>query len=373
MSSAQLQLTTDLSGPLINTILAEQSFLRMLRLERKRSERSGGRFVLMLLENASVNQDRRSATFNKTMVALSRSTGASDITGWYRDGSVLAVVFTERGAGSVPVVDTLAAKMEEALRAALTLPEFDSTELSFYVFPDSCYGADSRRDAFSALYRDVIQQIDRKRISLVAKRCIDIAASLLLLVALWPLLLSIALAIKLTSRGPVLFRQSRLGHFGETFTFLKFRSMYVETDHAIHEEYAKRFISNQTDPDDVTDSRKVYKLKADPRITKVGGFLRRTSLDEFPQLFNVLSGRMSLVGPRPPLPYEFEAYEVWHRARLLMKPGITGIWQVEGRSRVKFDDMVRMDLRYAREWSLWLDIRILLRTPRAVLSGNGAY
>jgi lipopolysaccharide/colanic/teichoic acid biosynthesis glycosyltransferase len=147
--------------------------------------------------------------------------------------------------------------------------------------------------------------------------------------------------------------------------------MYAKSDPAIHEVYIKSFISNQVDSQG--GENQVFKLQADPRITRVGRILRRTSLDEIPQFFNVLSGNMSLVGPRPPLPYEFAAYEIWHRRRLLaVKPGITGFWQVEGRSRVKFDEMVRMDIAYARTWSLWADIKILWRTPRAVVSGNGA-
>ena len=149
--------------------------------------------------------------------------------------------------------------------------------------------------------------------------------------------------------------------------------MYFKNDHTIHREYIKRFISAKTDCEQ-GQQRPAYKLTADPRITPIGRFLRRTSLDELPQLLNVLTGEMSLVGPRPPIFYEFEAYHVWHKNRLLgAKPGITGLWQVEGRSRVKFDDMVRMDLRYAKSWSLWLDIKILLKTPAAVLSGAGAF
>ncbi len=209
---------------------------------------------------------------------------------------------------------------------------------------------------------------------MLVKRCLDILGSSLALLILSPVMILIALAIKLTSPGPVLFRQTRLGQSGKNFPFLKFRSMYVKADHAIHEAYIKSFISNQTDSPAPGGDSKVFKLQGDPRITRVGRFLRRTSLDEVPQFFNVLIGQMSLVGPRPPVPYEFVAYEVWHRRRLLaVKPGITGFWQVEGRSRVKFDEMVRMDIGYARTWSLWMDIKILWRTPRAVLSGNGAF
>jgi lipopolysaccharide/colanic/teichoic acid biosynthesis glycosyltransferase len=197
--------------------------------------------------------------------------------------------------------------------------------------------------------------------------------SLLAILVLTPVMILIACAIKLTSPGPVFFRQIRLGQSGKGFPFLKFRSMYAKADHAIHEAYIKRFISNHNDSLTHSGDSRVFKLQADPRVTRVGRFLRRTSLDEIPQFFCVLVGDMSLVGPRPPLPYEFAHYKIWHRRRLLaVRPGITGLWQVEGRSRVKFDEMVRMDIAYARTWSLWTDIKILWRTPRAVVSGNGA-
>jgi lipopolysaccharide/colanic/teichoic acid biosynthesis glycosyltransferase len=184
-----------------------------------------------------------------------------------------------------------------------------------------------------------------------------------------------AALIKLTSKGPILFRQERLGHRGMPFRFLKFRSMHVRTDQSVHEEYMKAFISGKpAAAKSGSNGNKTYKLTRDSRVTPVGRFLRKTSLDELPQLINVLMGEMSLVGPRPPIRYEAARYDVWHRDRLLAaRPGITGLWQVEGRSRVTFDDMVRLDLQYARSWSLWLDIKILLRTPAAVLMGEGAY
>jgi lipopolysaccharide/colanic/teichoic acid biosynthesis glycosyltransferase len=203
---------------------------------------------------------------------------------------------------------------------------------------------------------------------------IDIVGSTFALLLLSPLLIVIAALIKLTSKGPILFKQQRLGQFGVAFTFLKFRSMYFQSDAKIHQDYVRQLISAKGDRRKPDDSGGVYKIKNDPRITRVGKFLRKTSLDELPQFFNVLRGEMSLVGPRPPIPYEVESYDIWHRRRFLeTKPGITGLWQVEGRSRVKFDDMVRLDLRYARIWSPWLDIKILLRTPGAVFRGDGAY
>jgi lipopolysaccharide/colanic/teichoic acid biosynthesis glycosyltransferase len=207
----------------------------------------------------------------------------------------------------------------------------------------------------------------------VTKRLIDVLGSLSLLVLLSPVFLAIAAAVKLTSRGPVLFRQKRIGEHGTPFTFLKFRSMYINNDSSQHKEYVRQLIAGQAAKQTNGEGEGIFKLTNDPRITTVGSFLRRTSLDELPQFINVLRGDMSLVGPRPPVPYEVEAYATWHRGRLLeAKPGITGLWQVQGRSRVGFDDMVRLDLRYARNCSPWLDLKILVQTPRAVIAGNGA-
>jgi lipopolysaccharide/colanic/teichoic acid biosynthesis glycosyltransferase len=181
----------------------------------------------------------------------------------------------------------------------------------------------------------------------------------------------IAAAIKWTSKGPIFFRQERLGCNGKVFTFLKFRSMYNDNDPARHKDYIRKYIGEQQK---AAVEPGIFKLKDDLRITPVGGWLRKTSLDELPQLINVLKGNMSLVGPRPPIPYECDLYDIWHRRRLLScRPGITGLWQVTGRSRTTFDDMVRLDLKYINEWSLGLDLKILLKTPGAVFSGNGAY
>ncbi len=203
----------------------------------------------------------------------------------------------------------------------------------------------------------------------------DIAGSSLALILCIPVFVVTAIVVKISSRGPVFFRQQRVGQYGRCFTFLKFRSMYIDNDPSIHRDYVTRLIAGDAKPDASNGSGAgVYKLTNDRRVTKVGKFLRKTSLDELPQLLNVLEGNMSLVGPRPAIPYEVAAYETWHRRRLLdVKPGITGAWQVNGRSRVKFDEMVRLDLQYARSWSPWMDIEILMRTPRAVFGGDGAH
>jgi lipopolysaccharide/colanic/teichoic acid biosynthesis glycosyltransferase len=183
-----------------------------------------------------------------------------------------------------------------------------------------------------------------------------------------------AVAIKISSPGPVIFKQTRLGRRGSRFPFYKFRSMYVENDDRCHREFVSGLIEgkhellNQGDRD-----QPVFKIKNDHRITPVGRIIRRLSIDELPQFFNVLKGEMSLVGPRPPIPYEVEKYKPWHLRRILeIKPGITGLWQVDGRSRTSFDEMVRLDLRYLMNWSFWLDIKILFKTIKAVLETKGA-
>jgi lipopolysaccharide/colanic/teichoic acid biosynthesis glycosyltransferase len=189
-----------------------------------------------------------------------------------------------------------------------------------------------------------------------------------------PLFLLIALLIKLFSPGPVLFKQIRAGKDGKPFTFYKFRTMRHDTDDTLHREYAANFIGGkELRLKDEISERKIYKMPNDPRVTPIGRILRRTSLDELPQIFNVIKGEMSLVGPRPPIAYELSIYKDWHKRRLKAKPGITGLWQVSGRSSVPFHDMVLLDLYYINRWSLRMDIEILLRTIPVVLLGKGAY
>jgi lipopolysaccharide/colanic/teichoic acid biosynthesis glycosyltransferase len=206
------------------------------------------------------------------------------------------------------------------------------------------------------------------------KRPLDVIFSLFLILLFAPLMLLVAVAVAATSPGPVLFKQTRIGKGGKPFTFYKFRSMAVNSDDRIHREYVARLIEGETDKVNEGDSsRPLYKIKSDPRITSVGRIIRKTSIDELPQLFNVLKGDMSLVGPRPPVPYEVERYQNWHLLRVLgIKPGITGLWQVEGRSKTTFDEMVRLDVRYMRYCSLRLDLKILFKTIAVVLRCDGA-
>jgi lipopolysaccharide/colanic/teichoic acid biosynthesis glycosyltransferase len=206
-----------------------------------------------------------------------------------------------------------------------------------------------------------------------SKRVLDVIAATIGLVIAAPLSLVIAVLIKLTSPGPVLFKQIRVGKDGREFTFYKFRSMRVDCDDTAHREYIKLFIEgNEAELARYQTKKKFYKMACDDRITFVGKFLRRTSLDELPQLINVLRGDMSMVGPRPHLPYEVELYKDWHRRRLQGMPGITGWWQIHGRSRVTFDESVRMDIWYLEHQSLIMDIRIMLRTITKAIVGRGA-
>jgi exopolysaccharide biosynthesis polyprenyl glycosylphosphotransferase len=356
--------------------LGEDLFKALLTIERRRAERSHKPFVLMLLhanlENGAGEQILKQAA--EVVTAYKRE---SDLLGWYQEHATLGVIFTEVSlSGEHSVTEALQAKIKSALLNQIGRKKAAKITISLHVFPESWNGDHSGLMADSKLYPDINRSSGRVRLSLAIKRAMDLAGSACLLVLLSPLYAAIALAVKLTSEGPAIFEQERLGQFGERFKCLKFRTMYTDNSPKIHQDYIRQFITgskekytgqNQVD-------QPVFKIADDPRVTPIGRWLRKTSLDEIPQFWNVLRGEMSLVGPRPPLPYEFEIYDIWHRRRVLeVKPGITGLWQISGRSRTRFDDMVRLDLRYCQTWSLWLDLKILFATPRAVLTGDGAY
>lgn len=205
----------------------------------------------------------------------------------------------------------------------------------------------------------------------ILKRTFDIVCAAFAIVLLFPLWLLLALLIKLDSKGPVFYTQERVGMDGRLFLLYKFRTMIADADPELHREYQRAFIAGRAEANLGDAKKPTYKLFADPRITRVGKVLRRTSLDEVPQLLNVLMGDMSVVGPRPPIPYEVEAYELWHRKRLDMKPGLTGLWQVSGRNRLPFEEMVRLDLFYIENWSLLLDLKIILRTGFVMIGREG--
>jgi lipopolysaccharide/colanic/teichoic acid biosynthesis glycosyltransferase len=350
-------------------VLGEASLRRMIALERKRTERSGQPVLLMLLDLSSLLRSDKSGMPEKFLSALSLCMRNTDVTGWYKDQTVVGVMFTEIGVddrGNVLAI--MLNRVNQILRDNLTLESFNQIRISMHLFPEDWFHQTSPGDP--VLYPDILHRDHTRRSALALKRMIDIMGSGIALLLFAPAFLLVSLLVKLGSKGPILYRQERLGQFGRPFTFLKFRSMYQNNDAKIHREFMKRVIKGSHSEGD-SQGDKVYKMKNDPRITRVGRFLRRTSLDELPQFFNVLRGEMSLVGPRPPLAYECQEYDIWHRRRVFeVKPGLTGLWQVNGRSRVGFDDMVRLDLQYVREWSLWLDLKILLQTPAALFSND---
>jgi lipopolysaccharide/colanic/teichoic acid biosynthesis glycosyltransferase len=360
-------------------ILSEEAFMAMLYLERRRAERGKKRYALLLVdvEDAISNKHktRLVATISKALCSVTRET---DIVGWYVYDHILGVIATEIGnASPAEIRARISQKLAAAFLGALGANVASKISLSFHFFPEESSGVNGggkNESGNKAHYPELSRKKTSRRVALGLKRVIDITGSAMALVVLSPLFAIIALAIKATSKGPVLFSQERLGQGGRKFRFLKFRSMRTNCDDKIHQEYVTRFISGEVPVASGERSAPTFKIQKDPRVTPLGSMLRKTSLDELPQFWNVLVGEMSLVGPRPPLEYEFKAYDIWHRRRVLeIKPGITGLWQVEGRSRTRFDDMVRMDLKYARAWSLWLDLQILLRTPVAVIHGDGAH
>lgn len=208
-------------------------------------------------------------------------------------------------------------------------------------------------------------------INYLSKRVFDFIMSSLMIFASWPIMAIIALAIKFTSTGPVLFRQERVGLNGKQFTLLKFRTMYVNNDDKVHRDYTAKWIKSNGCYKQDANGKALFKIERDPRVTSVGYWLRKFSLDELPQLLNIWRGTMSLVGPRPPLPYEVELYEDWQKKRLHAPPGLTGLWQVSGRNRLSFDEMVRLDISYINNWSIESDIKIILKTVAIVLFSKG--
>jgi exopolysaccharide biosynthesis polyprenyl glycosylphosphotransferase len=356
--------------------LQEELFLGMLCLERKRAERSGNKFSLVLVDiRLAVKAGDEQNLIDRVIRAVDSCRRETDLVGWYQQGSILGVLFTELGEASESATSAmLRTKIAQKLATELTAQEMELIRVSLHIFDDD---SDDRGSSISnpAFYPDFTHQNHAQKLPLAVKRVMDVLGAAIALLVLSPVFFVIALSIRFTSKGSILFRQQRIGQGGIPFEFLKFRSMYVANSSEIHQTYVRDFIAGkaQESAGDTT-GKTVFKIKNDPRVTRVGRFLRRTSLDELPQFWNVLRGDMSLVGPRPPVPYEIEAYYVWHRRRVLeAKPGITGLWQVHGRSKTTFDQMVRLDLQYAKKWSPLLDVKILLQTPGAVLSGDGAY
>lgn len=357
-------------------VLSEIALNRMIAIERKRTERSNQPFLLMLLEaNAHQSSSKNTCALDNIVSSLLASIRETDVIGWYKERKTIGVIYTGFASDSGnPVMGMILSRVSLTVGEALTSDQFGQVNISLHFFPDDWVDDGPGRPNNPALYPDLIRSTDKRRSVTIVKRAMDLCGSALMLTFCTPLFVAIAIAIKASSPGPILFRQLRVGQYGKHFTFYKFRSMRHNNDFSVHKEYVTRFIASRAarQPSSA-NGEGVYKLTNDTRVTPIGKLLRRSSLDELPQFLNVLKGEMSLVGPRPPIPYELAAYQTWHRRRVLdVKPGITGLWQVTGRSRVNFDEMVRLDLRYATSCSPFLDLSILLRTPLAVIKGTGA-
>jgi lipopolysaccharide/colanic/teichoic acid biosynthesis glycosyltransferase len=348
-------------------------FRDLLVHERKRSERSKRLFYFVTIEIKDVLTDSVAdiKVVNRIVKALSTSSREADVKGWYEVPNCIGIIYTDVSMGAI---ERILDKIERTLAGSLPDDLVSRIGIGHSLFPEEDGKHWMReRSREAVLYPPSSSQKPRKKVQMALKRILDIAVSSLGIMALSPLLLTVALLIKITSSGSVVFKQERVGLEAKKFKFYKFRSMQINSDPAIHQEFVKKFIAGQG-PAAKAGETASYKIKDDPRVTGIGRFIRKTSIDELPQLFNVLLGNMSLVGPRPPIEYEVEAYDVWHRSRVVeARPGITGLWQVKGRSRTTFEGMVRMDLEYIRTWSLWLDVKILLKTPFAVINGKGAY
>jgi lipopolysaccharide/colanic/teichoic acid biosynthesis glycosyltransferase len=349
-------------------LMSEAAFIRMLRLERRRTERSGRAFMYVLISCEKFGSKGEDIFLDRVIAALSGATRETDILGWYENGITLGLLMTEIGDPNPVSVDIIAQRIRRTVQSEVATGDFRLISFQFRLFPQEVERSSSSDD--NHVHYPEITRPSRKKQKWgsVLKRSVDIIGSLTALLLFMPIFMLVAALVKVTSKGPIFFCQKRVGRYGKEFTFYKFRTMSTDNDPRIHQEYVAKLIAG-----DVSRSTGVFKLVNDPRITPLGRFLRKSSLDELPQFFNVLKGDMSLVGPRPPLPYEFERYRTWHKRRVLeLKPGLTGLWQVEGRSRTTFDEMVRMDLRYAIQQSFWFDLKILLQTPSAMFSGRGA-
>jgi len=357
-------------------VLDDQSFHKMIALERKRSERSHKSFLLMLLDAGDqLPSQPNGEALGKILAALSLATRETDVTGWYQDNATVGVMFTEIASEDRhSIVGTLLTRISVALKSSLSLDLFNQVSISFHLFPEELNRQMPQCPSDPTLYPDILHRDKTKKLFSIMKRLMDIVGSAAALALFSPIFVLIAVLIKLSSRGPVILKQKRLGQFGKAFTLLKFRTMYANSDSQVHREFMQRVITGNYDGT-MEGGKPVYtKMTDDPRVTRIGRLLRRTSLDELPQFFNVLKGEMSLVGPRPPLAYEYVNYDIWHRRRVVEgKPGITGLWQVSGRSRLPFDEMVRLDIQYEQGWSFWLDLQILMQTPRAILLGDDAF
>lgn len=344
--------------------LSRAQFLTCLRSEKRRSDRSKSPTSIILFsmgENTKKAEENRNKFYNY----INRVTRETDIKGFV-DEDMIGVILPDTDRKGVQTCIRKISQGDGHFLYSVVTATYPDT-----IFQKLIDEAEIQPDLFPL---DLDREIRAYVFKHFFKRVLDIVGSIIGLIFFSPFFLIIALAIKLDSPGPIIFKQMRLGKNGEKFKLYKFRSMYENADDLVHREYITNLIGGNLDKINQGDGEKpIFKMKADERITKVGKIIRKLSLDELPQFMNVLRGEISLVGPRPPIPYEIEKYEPWHLRRILeMKPGITGLWQVGGRNTTTFNDMVRMDLRYVKNWTFRLDLKILMKTMLEVFRPSGA-
>jgi len=363
-----------------------------------RTYRIGSPFSLVLFNPAklmSASFKNKKKAIKKIIEFLDQETRETDIKGWWDKNKIAVLLLDTRPEDAALLVDKLLSRMqtydrnlvksvEEASFEILAFPNTrclqpsvnDETEEKDSKISNQKSNQNFRKMDFSTIPpndNSLIQCGFKKHQELI-KRCLDIIVSAAGLIILSPLFLLCAILIKLDSSGPVFYRQARVSKGGKCFTFLKFRSMQHNADEEIHKNHVKNLMDLIAGlSSDGPSGERSYKLTEDARVTRMGKFLRRTSIDELPQLINVLRGDMSLVGPRPHPIYEVEQYTYWHSHRLDVKPGITGLGQIYGRFNTEYADVYRLDLQYLKRPSLILDLHILLKTIPLVLSGRGAF
>lgn len=331
--------------------------------EKRRVDRSGAPLSLALffLQEGLTQDPKKMREF---LVFIKQTTRETDIKGWVNPEVFGLLMLDTTGPGARRCVELLANGRGGGAYKVLTR-----------TYPDQLFNEilEQTREASGIFSLDSGEAELFERVQFAIKRFLDIMGAAVGLILFSPIMLITALAIKVTSPGPVIFRQVRLGQRGRHFIFLKFRSMVAGNDDRVHRDYVANLIDGNLEKINQGGvNAPLYKIKDDRRITPVGKIIRKLSIDELPQFFNVLKGEMSLVGPRPPIPYEVAKYKSWHLRQILeVKPGITGLWQVEGRSKTSFDEMVRMDIRYVRHFSLWLDLKIMAKTVREVIIPKG--
>ena len=354
-------------------VLSQRVFKGALLRERKRADRTNQPLALIRIVMKDCPGIDPSTAWDQTIQAVSAAKRGTDLLGWLEPRTELGVILSDVHTSDATLARAVDVRVRRELARRFDADAISGFQIDFLVYPDP-KNIDEHvgLGPVEPLLRRIQPRHERAFVSDAIKRGLDLVGSLALLVLLAPLFALIAAVIKLKSPGPVFFRQVRVGQNKKPFTILKFRTMRVNADAAIHQEYVSWFI-NSSSQSGTGEKSALFKIADDPRVTPIGRILRKTSLDELPQLLNVLFGDMSLVGPRPPLFFEVEQYKRWHCRRVVeAKPGVTGLWQVTGRSRTTFDDMVRLDLRYARTRSLLTDLKILLATPAAVFTTKGA-